>query len=113
MALIAWYPLNGDTKDYSGNNNHIVNSATTTATINSSGKIGSCYKMDGTIPSMLKTPITSSLFKSHTISFWIYNSQTSTRCVMGNRGNNTDTETTTSTQRTHNYYLYPTRNDFH
>ena len=24
MALIAWYPLNGDTKDYSGNNNHIV-----------------------------------------------------------------------------------------
>ncbi len=25
MALIAWYPLNGDTKDYSGNGNHLLN----------------------------------------------------------------------------------------
>ena len=40
MSLIAWYPLNGDTKDYSGNNFHLTNNG---ATVDTSGKIGSCY----------------------------------------------------------------------
>ena len=40
MALIAWYPLNGDTKDYSGNNLHLTNNE---ATVDVNGKIGSCY----------------------------------------------------------------------
>lgn len=43
MSLIAWYPLNGDTRDYSGNNLHLTNNG---ATINTSGKIGSCYEFD-------------------------------------------------------------------
>ena len=40
MSLIAWYPLNGDTKDYSGNNFHLTNNE---ATVDVNGKIGSCY----------------------------------------------------------------------
>ena len=40
MSLIAWYPLNGDTKDYSGNNLHLTNNE---AIVDVNGKIGSCY----------------------------------------------------------------------
>lgn len=44
MSLLAWYPLNGDTKDYSGNNRHLnCNSAT----IDEQGKIGKCYSFNG------------------------------------------------------------------
>lgn len=46
MSLIAWYPLNGDTNDYSGNNYHLTNNG---ATNNASGKIGSCYEFDKTL----------------------------------------------------------------
>ena len=46
MALIAWYPLNGDTKDYSGNAYNLTNNG---ATSNASGKIGSCYEFDKTL----------------------------------------------------------------
>ena len=44
MSLIAWYPLNGDTKDYSGNNYHLTVKNTGTITLEESGKIGKCYK---------------------------------------------------------------------
>lgn len=46
MGLVAWYPLNGNTNDYSflSASPGIV----TGATNNSSGKIGSCYNFDGT-----------------------------------------------------------------
>lgn len=40
MGLIAWYPLNGDTNDYSGNNFHATNNS---ATINTDGKLGQSY----------------------------------------------------------------------
>lgn len=48
MGLIAWYPLNGDTLDYSGNGRH----ATITGTIanlmvSNEGKIGKTYKTSG------------------------------------------------------------------
>ena len=44
MALIAHYPLNGDTKDYSGYGNDGVNIG---AVVSNTGKIGGCYKFDG------------------------------------------------------------------
>jgi hypothetical protein len=44
MSLIAWYPLNGDTKDYSGNGLDATNSG---ASIDNSGKIGKCYSFNG------------------------------------------------------------------
>jgi hypothetical protein len=40
MTLVAWYPLNGDTLDYSGNNFHATNNG---AVVDNSGKIGKCY----------------------------------------------------------------------
>lgn len=47
MSLIAWYPLNGDTKDYSGNAYNLTNNG---ATSNASGKIGSCYEFTSNVP---------------------------------------------------------------
>lgn len=40
MALIAWWPLNGDLKDYSGNNLNLTSSA---CTLDNVGKIGKTY----------------------------------------------------------------------
>lgn len=44
MALIHWWPLNGDTKDYGLNPVNLTNNG---ATVNNSGKIGKCYSFDG------------------------------------------------------------------
>jgi hypothetical protein len=44
MSLITHYPLNGDTLDYSGNNNNAVSNG---AIMNVSGKIGKCYDFNG------------------------------------------------------------------
>lgn len=41
MGLIAWWPLNGDLKDYSNNNNDMV--AINAFNISNDGKIGKCY----------------------------------------------------------------------
>ena len=41
MSLIAWYPLNGDTNDYSGNNYHLTNNSN--LPVSEYGKIGKTY----------------------------------------------------------------------
>lgn len=46
MSLIAWYPLNGDLRDYSGHNRHL--SINNGVGLHTSGKIGKCYHFDGT-----------------------------------------------------------------
>jgi len=43
MALIHWWPLNGNLNDYGTNPVTLTNNG---ATINDNGKIGRCYKMD-------------------------------------------------------------------
>ena len=43
MALIAWWPLNGNLKDYSGNNYDLTGQ---NVIIDSIGKIGKCYLFD-------------------------------------------------------------------
>ena len=45
MSLVAWYKLNGDTLDSSGNNRHLYpyNQASSIVQ-SSSGKIGQCYE---------------------------------------------------------------------
>lgn len=111
MSLIAWYPLNGDAKDYSGNNNHIVSG---TYAEDVKGKIGKCFVAGGTFETVLKTPITTNKLSDNvTISFWIFNTrQTSSIAIFGNKGNDSNT-TATSPERTFNYFLYPTPTDFH
>lgn len=44
MALIAWYPLNGDLEDYSGNR---VKATNIGAVVSDEGKIGKCYNFNG------------------------------------------------------------------
>lgn len=111
MSLIAWYPLNGDTKDYSGNNNHIVSG---TYTEDVKGKIGKCFVAGGTFETVLKTPITTNKLNDNvTISFWIFNTrQAGSIAIFGNKGNDSNTSAS-SPKRTFNYYLYPTPTDFH
>ena len=62
---MAWYPLNGNLKDYTGNENNLINNG---AIVNSSGKIGKCYYNNGT-NSNLKIPIKTS--KTMTFMLWI------------------------------------------
>lgn len=45
MSLIHWWPLNGNLNNKGLSNVFLTNSG---ATINSAGKIGSCYQLDGT-----------------------------------------------------------------
>lgn len=44
MSLIHWWPLNGNLEDKGISNISLTNNG---ATINSSGKIGSCYSFNG------------------------------------------------------------------
>ena len=53
MSLIAWYPLNGDTKDYSGNG---YDGIPTGVVSDNNGKIGKTYIFDGTISDYITLP---------------------------------------------------------
>lgn len=72
MSLIAWYPLNGDTRDYSGNELHLTNNG---ATVDIDGKIGLCYltnhKSNKTL-NVTSSIITNALSNGNdfTICFW-------------------------------------------
>jgi hypothetical protein len=76
MALLAHYPLNGDTLDYSGNG---LNATNYGATIDNNGKIGKCYSFDGitnyiTLPIALsKNPYGSICMWFNPTSFYNYN----------------------------------------
>jgi len=43
MALVAYYPLNGNVNDYSGNENHAINLGATSV---ADGKVGSSYEFN-------------------------------------------------------------------
>ena len=70
MSLLAWYPLNGDTKDYSGNNRHMKSDA---AIINNQGKIGQSYYFDNAVLYNdgwnLKTD---KAYSNFTVCAWVY-----------------------------------------
>ena len=44
MSLIAWYPLNGDTLDCSGNNDIDIVGTVANIVQSNEGKIGKCYE---------------------------------------------------------------------
>jgi len=69
-GLIAYYPLNGDSKDYSGNNNDgaIIGA---TSSVDRFGNLNSAYFFDG-MDDLMKIPSFSELtMKEGTICFWI------------------------------------------
>jgi hypothetical protein len=70
MPLVAWYPLNGDVNDYSGNGRHLTNSGA--ASLDGEGKIGKCLNLTGNASQKLlytNFPINKIKF---TWSVWIY-----------------------------------------
>jgi hypothetical protein len=81
MSLIAWYPLKGDTLDYSGNGTTLVNSGTNTLIDN--GKIGKTYtKTDGCyLTEFTKIPdtVSISLWFKHNGTDWL------SECLFGTR----------------------------
>ena len=76
MALIAWYPFNGDTLDYSGNGNH----GTGTVTFIDNGKIGKAVDCNSGV---VNVPLTDSIKKvfsgdEFTMSMWMKQTGTPT-----------------------------------
>ena len=72
-GLIAWYPFDGDTKDYSGNSNHGINSGGTFTTDNSSKSNAAIYFSGTSCGTRMDADIDmSSVTNEFTVSFWIY-----------------------------------------
>lgn len=53
MSLTAWYPFNGNARDYSGNERH---GTPTGVAVDTAGKLGSCYLFDGTAADYVTIP---------------------------------------------------------
>ncbi len=65
MSLIHWWPLNGNLNDYGTNSITLTNY---NCTINDSGKIGKCYKLDGYLYNDNFTDLSSGSFS---ITYWV------------------------------------------
>lgn len=74
-GIIAWWPLDGHTDDYSGNNNHATNNGATIT----SGIRGRAYEFDGSSYIRASNPLVQSA--PFSISFWTKISSTSTQCL--------------------------------
>ena len=85
MALKVWLPLNGDLKNYG------CSEATTNiygATVNTAGKIGSCYSFDGSDDYIsINCPALYSIFTGQTqpfsIAFWVYHNDSTRAIIFG------------------------------
>lgn len=83
MSLIAWYPLNGDTNDYSGNNNN-AQSNSSIPTINNEGKIGKCYSFNNNNAIFINNEFDINT-EEFTIAFWCYLDSTKNHCFYSAR----------------------------
>lgn len=82
MSLIAWYPFNGDTKDYSGNNNNAQPNSSM-PTISDEGKIGKCYSFNNNV--MLINNEFDINTEEFTIAFWCNLNSTTNHCFYSAR----------------------------
>lgn len=80
MSLRVWLPLNGDLKNQGLDDVTVINNG---ATVNSSGKIGSCYYFDGS-DDYISLGNISNYFTGNnfSISFWIKSLENTTRGVV-------------------------------
>lgn len=79
MALIHWWPLNGNLNDFGTKTATLVNGG---ATVNTSGKIGNCYSFDGNDDCIsISSQSLFDCFKGgstpFSITMWIYNNESS------------------------------------
>ena len=73
-GLMLYYPLNGNAKDYSGNNrNGLINGPIQSSDMN--GKSNSCYLFDG-VNDFISFPIDSLMSDYFTYSLWVYPTST-------------------------------------
>ena len=83
MALQVWLPLNGDLHNQGLSNITVTNNG---ATVNTSGKIGSCYSFNGSNTSL---KLSQSLFTNNTTEFsyacWVKASSTACGCLYSAR----------------------------
>lgn len=82
MSLIAWYPFNGDTNDYSGSNNN-AQSNSSMPTVNDKGKIGKCYSFNSNC--MLINNEFNINTEELTIAFWCNLNSTTNHCFYSAR----------------------------
>ena len=85
MRLRVWLPLNGDLHNQGLNNVIVTNNG---ATVNTSGKIGSCYSFDGTDDYIsLTSSILYDVIKGGTIPFsiamWVYHADATRGVLFG------------------------------
>ena len=100
MSLVAWYPLNGNTNDYSGNGYHL----TGTPTYTNNGKIGQAADINRDWGS--STGFTDSICAGDfSVAFWIKIPYSATYTVSQPIG--------TNTSRSMNLFVYPSLYDFH
>lgn len=84
MALIAWWPLNGNLKDYSGNNYELIGQ---NVIIDSIGKIGKCYLFDGNSSRKLFRTNFPQISATFTWTCWVYQTaETTTRQFIVSQG---------------------------
>ena len=69
MSLKVWLPLNGDLRNQGLAKINVVNNGTT---VDSSGKIGSCYSFNGSSNYLQLNNFSPSGWKEFSISFWCY-----------------------------------------
>lgn len=88
MSLQVWLPLNGNLNNQGLSNAEII---ATGATVNTSGKIGSCYSFDGSddlisinCPDLYKTFSGGS--QQFSIAFWIYHADATRAIIFGDYG---------------------------
>lgn len=98
MSLVAWYPLNGDTLDYSGNS--VLASASSVA-YSDFGKIGRCLTTGS-----VRLPIGVLKGKKESLSFWYYNTEE----AVSKTGVH---QITGGDIRRYCLYSYPNNNDLH
>lgn len=85
MSLQVWLPLNGTLENKGLSNLAVTNSG---ASINTSGKIGSCYSFDGSddyieLSSADLYPIFSGGSQPFSIAFWIYHADSTRAIIFG------------------------------
>ena len=68
MSLIAWYPLNGDTEDYSGNKRTAGNLG---AVVNGEGKIGKSYTFSNDVSGLTIPDFNLAGLEEYTMCAWV------------------------------------------